>query len=209
MRKELRFILLSIVFSIWETLRNILRSSFSLSKLAKSVEADPWKQDSCLNCRKYTSYLVWKHCSHLHCEAFLCMVTDWLSAHFRWWEITRLVTSSLRVGASVDNCIKLPGPDRLMPPSPWQSVHCRLSRIFTWERVDSRELRVSIKTREAWGPISTTSTAAAATTTTAGLADIECWLILEYHRWFDLFILVLISRLEIIIPHLIQTLNPI
>jgi hypothetical protein len=31
MRNELRFILLRMVFSIWETLRKILNSSFSLS----------------------------------------------------------------------------------------------------------------------------------------------------------------------------------
>ena len=149
MRKELRFILLSIVFSIWETLRNILRSSFSLSKLAKSVEADPWKQDSCLNCRKYTSYLVWKHCSHLHCEAFLCMVTDWLSAHFRLWEITRLVTSSLRVGASVDNCIKLPGPDWLMPPLPLAASPLPAVQDIYMRK--SRQSGTSCLNKDTWG----------------------------------------------------------
>lgn len=41
MRKELRFILRRIVFSIWETLRNILSNSFSLSRLASSAEAEP------------------------------------------------------------------------------------------------------------------------------------------------------------------------
>jgi hypothetical protein len=41
MRKLLRFILLRMVFSIWETLRNILSSSFSLSSRASRVEADP------------------------------------------------------------------------------------------------------------------------------------------------------------------------
>ena len=41
MRKELRFILRRIVFSIWETLRNILSNSFSLSRLASRAEAEP------------------------------------------------------------------------------------------------------------------------------------------------------------------------
>ena len=43
MRKEERFILRKMVFSIWETLRKIRRSSFSLSMLASKVDAEPWK----------------------------------------------------------------------------------------------------------------------------------------------------------------------
>ena len=42
-RKELRFIRRRMVFSIWETFRNILSSSFSRSRLARSEEAEPWK----------------------------------------------------------------------------------------------------------------------------------------------------------------------
>ncbi len=38
-RNELRFILLRIVFSICETLKKILSSSFSFSKLANNEEA--------------------------------------------------------------------------------------------------------------------------------------------------------------------------
>ena len=45
MRKEERFILRRMVFSIWETLRKIRRSSFSLSMVASRVEAEPWKQN--------------------------------------------------------------------------------------------------------------------------------------------------------------------
>ena len=42
MRKEERFILRRMVFSIWETLRKIRSSSRSLSMPASSVEAEPW-----------------------------------------------------------------------------------------------------------------------------------------------------------------------
>ena len=38
-RKEDRFILRRILFSIWETLRKTRRSSFSLSMVARSMEA--------------------------------------------------------------------------------------------------------------------------------------------------------------------------
>jgi hypothetical protein len=55
MRKELRFILLRMVFSIWETFRKILSSSFSLSRKANRVEAEPCRVyiDSCLNADEY------------------------------------------------------------------------------------------------------------------------------------------------------------
>ena len=43
MRKEERFILRKMVFSICETFRKILRSSFSRSMLARRVDAEPWK----------------------------------------------------------------------------------------------------------------------------------------------------------------------
>ena len=43
MRKEERFILRRMVFSICETLRKIRRSSFSLSMVASRVDAEPWK----------------------------------------------------------------------------------------------------------------------------------------------------------------------
>ena len=40
-KKELRFILLRMVFSIWETLRKILSSSFSRSREASRADAVP------------------------------------------------------------------------------------------------------------------------------------------------------------------------
>ncbi len=49
MRKELRFILLRMVFSIWETLRKILSSSFSLSRKANKVEAEPCRVNIAVN----------------------------------------------------------------------------------------------------------------------------------------------------------------
>ena len=45
MRKELRFILRRIVFSIWDTFRKILNSSFSLSRLANNADAEPCKYE--------------------------------------------------------------------------------------------------------------------------------------------------------------------
>ncbi len=43
-KNELRFILRSIEFSIWETLRKILKSSFSFSSVVRRSEAVPYWQ---------------------------------------------------------------------------------------------------------------------------------------------------------------------
>jgi len=48
-KKELRFIRLKIVFSIWETFRKILRSSRSFSSPASKADADPWNKISRFN----------------------------------------------------------------------------------------------------------------------------------------------------------------
>ena len=57
MRKELRFILLSILFSIWETLRNTRSSSFSLSTEASSMAAGACTQERARTGKRgYTVY---------------------------------------------------------------------------------------------------------------------------------------------------------
>lgn len=48
-RNELRFIRLNIEFSIWETLRKILRSSRSFSNVVNKREAEAWKEKKSIN----------------------------------------------------------------------------------------------------------------------------------------------------------------